>query len=93
MRAAPRVAVGDSWVDPRDVAGITRGVGPKALTLREGANKTTQKVGAVSSGDDVMVLELSRTRTGTLRARTQCGRPFSSGSLSESSYRPQMDEL
>ena len=47
--------------------------GPKALTLREGANKTTQKVGAVSSGDDVMVLELTRTRTGTLRARTQCG--------------------
>ena len=33
MRAAPRVAVGESWVDPRDVAGITRGVGPKALTL------------------------------------------------------------
>lgn len=33
MGAAPRVAVGDSRVDPRDVAGITRGVGPKALTL------------------------------------------------------------
>ena len=33
MGTAPRVAVGDSWVDPRDVAGITRGVGPKALTL------------------------------------------------------------
>ena len=33
MGSAPRVAVGDSWVDPRDVAGITRGVGPKALTL------------------------------------------------------------
>ena len=33
MRAAPRVAVGESWVDPRDVAGITRGVGAKALTL------------------------------------------------------------
>ena len=33
MRAAPRVAVGDAWVDPRDVAGITRGVGAKALTL------------------------------------------------------------
>ena len=33
MGTAPRVAVGESWVDPRDVAGITRGVGPKALTL------------------------------------------------------------
>lgn len=33
MRAFPRVAVGDAWVDPNDVAGFTRGVGQNALTL------------------------------------------------------------
>ena len=67
MRAAPRVAVGDSWVDPRDVAGITRGVGPKALTLtvhtfpakrglwrrrrREGGTRVDREVSFASEAD------------------------------------------
>lgn len=35
MRAAPnpRVAVGSDWVDPRDVAGVSRGAGTHALSL------------------------------------------------------------
>lgn len=48
-------------------------IGPKAVPVRAAADKTSGKVGSVKAGEEVTILELQRTPSGTTRVRTQCG--------------------
>jgi hypothetical protein len=48
-------------------------IGPKAVPVRATADKTSGKVGSVKAGEEVTILELQRTPSGTTRVRTQCG--------------------
>ena len=48
-------------------------IGPKPLAVRAAAEKDSAKVGSAAAGDDLQILELKRTASGTTRARTQRG--------------------
>ena len=45
----------------------------KGLVLREGQRKNSKKVGSLKKGDTLTVLELARTASGGIRARTAAG--------------------
>lgn len=48
-------------------------IGPKSVPLRAAADKTSAKLRSLPAGEEVTILELQRTQSGTTRARTQCG--------------------
>ena len=48
-------------------------VGPKSVPVRAAADKKSAKVKSLAPGEEVTIMELQRTSSGTTRARIQCG--------------------
>ena len=48
-------------------------IGPKSVPVRAAADKNSAKLKSLAPGEEVTIMELQRTPSGTTRARIQCG--------------------
>ena len=65
--------VDSSTMERRSLPLAAAVIGPKSMPVRASADKASAKLRSLPAGEEVTVLELQRTLSGTTRARIQCG--------------------